>query len=359
MEPRSSPDGPPPPYSETDIYSHSPGPRNRHSNVPDDDASIAPSSSHSNIIFTPPESPRDAQDSFTGPSGGQHTTTSAQDYFDSRPPNRRPGPNLTIVLEVTPSSVPSDFPYARFRIDGRDVTEQDWQTFINYLIPGHAARTNSHIIDRKLRDAGDAQTSGSNAIAEAQSVSLKSSPSEPKIDTVTREWNRGFFEPRGITIRTAAPADPAVEDAQTPEYEVPRENTADAEQSQSQPQQASSWWTNPFGFLDGRNGSLHLGPLHIEGDRVALGSTFEADRNGVRWCGPPNTNQQFEANSRGVYWGDQHGPPAHPHPFMHRGRHPWPGPFGGPFGDAGADGAAVISDLGTAGEITRAAQPVH
>ncbi|KAI0443768.1 hypothetical protein F4803DRAFT_514148 [Xylaria telfairii] len=344
MEPHNGADCPPPPYSETDIYSHSYGSRNRQSNGADDDASIAPSSSNSNIIFTPPESPRDTQYSFAGPSS-DHTTTSAQAYFDSRPPNRPPGPNIIISLEVKPDASPSDFPYPKRALD-RDITEQDWQTFINYLIPEHAARANSHIINRKLRVAGGSQPSASDDVAEAQLAPLKSSENEPghpqNIDAVTREWNHGFFEPRGVTIRQTLPtepAEPAAEETQTPENEASRAASADAGQNQSQPQQpdswwrqqSGSWWRNPFGSVDANNGSLHIGPLHIEGDRVALGSTFEADSNGVRWRGGPNSHPLFEASSRGVRWGEQPGPiPGHPHPFdHHRGGHPWAGPFGG------------------------------
>ncbi|KAH8156335.1 hypothetical protein CIB48_g11912, partial [Xylaria polymorpha] len=344
MEPHNGLDCPPPPYSETDIYSHSHGSRNHQSSGADDDESIAPSSSNSNIIFTPPESPRDTQYSFAGPSSDQHSTTSAQAYFDSRPPNRPPGPNITISLEVTPDASPSDFPYPKRALD-RDITEQDWQTFINYLIPEHAARANSHIIDRKLRAAGDSQPSASDDVVEAQLAPLKSSENPQNIDAVTREWNHGFFEPRGVTIRQTLPAEPAepaeptAEEAQTPQNEASRAASADAGQNQSQPeqpdswwrQQPGSWWRNPFGSVDANNGSLHIGPLHVEGDRVALGSTFEADRNGVRWRGGPNSHPLFEASSRGVHWGEQPGPiPGHPHPFdHHRGGHPWAGPFGG------------------------------
>ncbi|KAI1425662.1 hypothetical protein F5Y12DRAFT_353629 [Xylaria sp. FL1777] len=331
MEPHDGPDGPPPPYSETDIYSHSQGSRNNHPSRADDDVSIAPSSSHSNIIDTPPESPHDAQYSFAGPSNSHHITASAQDYFDSRPPARSAGPSITVVVEITPDAAPSDFPYPDWACD-RDVSEQDWQTFINYLIPGYAARANSHIIDRKLRVAGDAQSSADDSITKAQFTPLKTSPSVPvspqNTETVTREWNRGFFEPRGVTIRCPTPARPTTE-PEPQERGTSRASPAGPEQGQSQPQQSSSWWRSPFAFVDGNNGSLRLGPLHIEGDRVALGSRFEADRNGVRWRGQPNTHPLFEASSRGVRWGEQPGPGfAHPHPHPFGPGGPWAGPFG-------------------------------
>ncbi|KAI1303269.1 hypothetical protein F5Y03DRAFT_188426 [Xylaria venustula] len=341
MEPHEGPDGldvPPPPYSETDIYSHSHGSRSQQLHGADDDVSIAPSSSHSNIIDTPPESPHDAQFNSAGPgSNSQHITASAQDYFDSRPPNRRPGPNITIVVEVTPDAVPSDFPLPHWAAD-HDVSEQDWQTFINYLIPGHAARTNSHIIDRKLRAEGDATSSSvDDGVARAQLTPLKSSPSvsvsPQNTEAVTREWNQGFFEPRGVTIHSVSPIGPPAA-SETQERGTSRASPADPEHGQSPPpqqsnswwrQQPGSWWRNPSGFIDGNNGSLRLGPLHIEGDRVALGSRFEADRNGVRWRGQPNTHPLFEASSGGVRWGEQ--PSPHPHPPGHQ-TGTWAGLFG-------------------------------
>ncbi|KAJ8104713.1 hypothetical protein ONZ43_g7719 [Nemania bipapillata] len=195
MEPHNRPDGPPPPYSETDIYSHSHISRHEHLSVADDDVSIAPSSSHSNIIDTPPESPHDdTQYNFPGPHGDQHVTASAQAYFDSRPPNRS-GPNVTIDLEITPTSTPADFPYPK-KVHDRDISEQDWQTFINYLIPEHAARANSHIIARKLRMADDDSSSASSRIVQAHLASLKSSASvsasPQNVDSVVREWNRSL-----------------------------------------------------------------------------------------------------------------------------------------------------------------------
>ncbi|KAI0811915.1 hypothetical protein GGR55DRAFT_601641 [Xylaria sp. FL0064] len=334
MEPHDGPDGPPPPYSETDIHSYSQGSRSYHPSRADDDVSIAPSSSHSNIIDTPPESPHDAQYSFAGPGGGHHITASAQDYFDSRPPARQPGPNIHVTVEITPNAVPSDFPYPHWA-PGRDVSEQDWQTFINYLIPGHAARANSHIIDRKLRAAGDAQSSADADANQAQSTPLKSSTSASvspqNTDTVTREWNQGFFEPRGVTIRSATPAGPAAEPETQDRQDrgTSRASPADVDQDQSQPRQQSSWWRSPFAFVDGNNGSLRLGPLHIEGDRVAIGSRFEVGPSGVRLGGQPNAHPLFEASSRGVRWGGQPGPGlAHPHPPSHHGG-PWTGPFDG------------------------------
>ncbi|KAI3322533.1 hypothetical protein HD806DRAFT_128351 [Xylariaceae sp. AK1471] len=338
MEPQNGPDGPPPPYSETDIYSHSHHSYNDRPSVPDDGVSIAPSSSRSNIIYTPPDSPSDTQHNFIGPGSDPHTTAAAQAYFDSRPVHRSPGANITIALAITPDAAPSDFPYPDWARD-RETSEQDWQTFMNYLIPGHAARANSHIVDRKLQAEGDGQSSASGReIAEAQLAQLKSSSSSSDsasvglqhVDAVILEWNEGFFGPRGVMICRASPSsdEPAfATEAQTGGIRA----EAGAEQSQRQP---GSWWRNPFSFANGNNGgALRIGPLHIEGDRVALGSSFEVDSNGVRWRGQPNNaHPLFEASSRGAHWSGQPGPSwTPPHLFGVPGipgGHPWAGPSG-------------------------------
>ncbi|KAJ3564980.1 hypothetical protein NPX13_g7659 [Xylaria arbuscula] len=253
MEPSDRPDGPPPPYSETDIHSHPHSSRINHLGVADDD-SIAPSSSHSNIIDTPPESPPQCRIiALLVP-----TVIIICDH----------GPMVSVVVEIRPHATPADFPYPNWAAE-RDVSVQDWQTFVNYLIPDHAAKANSHIIDRKIRVASDdGHSSGVSDDTRAQLTPLKSSAtassSPQSIETTAREWNQGFFEPRGVKVHCTPTAD------RVAEQEAQGANPADAERSQNQPQQSSSWWRNPFAFVDGSNGSLRLGPLHIEGDRVAV-----------------------------------------------------------------------------------------
>lgn len=335
MEPHPhGPDGPPPPYTETDIYSYSQRSRSEQLGGVDDDLSIAPSSSHSNCIDTPPESPSDTQYNFAWPDDSQPPAGSAQAYFDARPPNQSLSPEgITIGFEIRPDAVPSEFPYPAL-IHNHDVSTQDWQTFINYLLPDHAKRSNSHIIDRKREATGDSKSPIGDDSVEAQFASLstpETAPNGPQnIETVLREWNDGFFGPRGITILNALTTEPTA-DRQVPRDGPSQEAEREAGPSQGQPQR-SGWWRNPFEFLDSNNGSLRVGPIHIEGDRVALGSTFEVDSDGVRWRGQSNEQPFFEASSRGVRWGEQpgHGPP-HSHPFGHFGHpgHPWSEPHGG------------------------------
>lgn len=194
---------PPPPYSETDIYSpscHSPS-APRHNA---DDTSVAASSSNGNAIYTPPETPRESHHNFSAAGPDDHqTSASAQAYFDSRPAAVQMASSTVVrSISVSENVVPSDFPYPDWA-SSRDTTEQDWKTFINYLMPDHAERANAHIIDRKLQAAATSER----GIAEARLDQIRSPASGSSVqrgraalmDTVS-EWNLGFFGPRGVTI---------------------------------------------------------------------------------------------------------------------------------------------------------------
>ncbi|KAI1778236.1 hypothetical protein F4818DRAFT_405257 [Hypoxylon cercidicola] len=275
-------DLPPPPYTETDLYSHSGRP---HSQPGSNDDAATESSSHSTIIYTPPETPRESHHNFGGED--HHTTASAQSYFDTRPTlNRASGQNLVASLAVSESSSPDDFPYPAWAREC-DTTEQDWHTFINYLLPDHAARANSHIIARKLKAQEDAQSPKSERIAaEAQLDQVRSSSDLPpqsthNVDAVIREWNDGFFGRRGVTIcrqilvPTATSRTPTVE-------QIPAVDPQP--QPQPQEQNGRSRW-NPFRSFDVNNRGVRLGGLTIDGDRLSFGNALEVDRNGVRWNG--------------------------------------------------------------------------
>jgi hypothetical protein len=95
-----------------------------------------------------------------------------------------------------------------------------WATFVNYLLPDHAAEVNNDVADRKLRaevvegihqlvlSQGDQSRPGGSDI-DAQLQHLR----QPKSSNTTEwlgmaestilEWNRGFFRPRGIQITIA------------------------------------------------------------------------------------------------------------------------------------------------------------
>ncbi|KAI0885568.1 uncharacterized protein GGS22DRAFT_161242 [Annulohypoxylon maeteangense] len=308
-------EAPPPPYSENDTFSHPGRSPSARAGANDDTASVTESSSHGTPIYTPPETPRESH--FNLPGVDEHRSiTSAHSYFESRPTlvSRLAGQNFVASLAITEDASPDDFPYPSWA-SVHDTTEEDWQTFLNHLLPDHAARSNSQTIDRKLQAEDDAQSSKTErSIAEAQLGQIKSpsnlslQPSHD-IDTMVREWNDGFFGPRGVTIQRAphssrsASETPAFED---PPISVPQPQSQPREQEQGQEQTPRSKW-NPFRPFDISNQGVRIGPLSIDNDRVAFGDSFEVDRNGVRWNGLSTNDLKFETDN-GTRGGAPQGP---------------------------------------------------
>ncbi|KAI1808049.1 hypothetical protein F4811DRAFT_332622 [Daldinia bambusicola] len=282
-------DIPPPPYTETDIHSHSSRSPGTQPGVNDDDVSVT-TSSHSTTIYTPPETPRESHFNFPS-NDDHHTIASAHSYFESRPTLRdATGQNFVISLAITENASPGDFPYPDWA-RGHDTTEQDWQTFLNYLFPDHASRANSHVVERKLQAEDEKSSSTTErSIAEAQLGQIKSSTnlaaqSLHDLDAVIREWNDGFFGPRGVTIERATPQ-PTTTSREPGTQQIPSVEPQSQPQSQPQGQSSRSWW-NPFRPFEANSRGVRMGRLTIDNDRVSFGDSFEVDRNGVRWGGQP------------------------------------------------------------------------
>ncbi|KAI1211720.1 uncharacterized protein F4807DRAFT_399745 [Annulohypoxylon truncatum] len=303
-------EAPPPPYSETDVFSHpgiSPEPRVNISN--DDATSVTDSSTHGSPVYTPPETPRESHFSFPAIED-YRSIASAHSYFESRPAplSRSPGQNLVISLAITEGASPEDFPYPAWASE-HDTTEQDWQTFLNYLLPDHAIRSNSQTIDRKLQAEDDAQSSkAERSIAEAQLGQIKSSSGLPlrpshDIDAMVREWNDGFFGPRGVTVQRtpySSRSVPETSSAEDPPTSVPQPESQSQSQSQPQPQpqgQASRPRWNPFRPFDVSSRGIRIGRLSVDDERVSFGDSFEVDRNGVRWNGLSTNDLRFESDN--------------------------------------------------------------
>lgn len=111
----------------------------------------------------------------------------------------------------------------------RDITTQDWATFINFLLPAHMDATNSRVAEEKMKaelldrrfsrltvDSNisgrsmDAQTEAGLAEVDAQ-LGLLAPREKPQdhvgldrrrvsLEKVTAEWNEGFFDPRGVHL---------------------------------------------------------------------------------------------------------------------------------------------------------------
>jgi hypothetical protein len=214
---------PPPPYSETDIYSNfssepnvilTPGTSRADTAVL---ASASPRSSIDEPIYTPPFTPTGSVYQDNG------SSASAAAYFDSRPSHiRTSGPPTIHSIAVTATTAPRDLPYPQPVEDffAKDLTQQDWATFVNYLLPDYAGSTNNSVADRKLKaelvddrmqrltlEEGDrsnmdlSQVTAQLGILRSPTTRIADSEFERKVRVTIETWNDGFFTPRGIKIR--------------------------------------------------------------------------------------------------------------------------------------------------------------
>ncbi|SPN97538.1 uncharacterized protein DNG_01049 [Cephalotrichum gorgonifer] len=319
-------DAPPPPYSETDIYSQ-PGnnaPSVASSNARRGDDNV--SSSTENIIYTPPLTPT------TAPGVTWEPAPAAAAFFDSRPattatPPERLEHTIVISEEVRPQDLASQPGFA-----ARDVTEQDWKTFINFLLPDHVARSNHAVADRKLRAESSAGSTGGDA--EAQLGSLRSDdgaqpqpmPRREEMERTVEEWNTFFFAPRGIKIRLSP-------DTETRRMPGAWDQSFDNHAGNANEDPASSN-AGPSARGPQAQTVWGMGGIRVTQDGISFGNALAADRFGIRLG-------QFTADQSGISYGGRtlfanpqhnpmargleghHGPawPPQPAPPAPRGRH--------------------------------------
>jgi hypothetical protein len=105
---------------------------------------------------------------------------SAAEYFASRQP--RDSRLYVHTITILPSSIRADFPYPQDWTAAHDVRPQDWGTFIGFLIPEtDSARDAKRLSDERKKE----------------------------IDDALKQWNEGFFGPRGVIIRLDDPLAPS------------------------------------------------------------------------------------------------------------------------------------------------------
>ncbi|KAK6605073.1 hypothetical protein H4I96_05655 [Botrytis cinerea] len=213
----------PPPYSETDIFS------NTNTTIPTpttteaDDASRVngrarsdSSSTDNSLIYTPPYSPTEPDDQH---SENDRKNLSPNNYFESRPlPPQYSAPRTTQhEICVTPRSTPVDIPIPSSASD-YGIIQQDWSTFVNYLLPDHTLNVNNDVADRKLKaelidermhrltlSEHDYSRLDMNEV-QAQlrplrhPVTASNTDWIRQVDEVIQTWNLGFFLPRGLEI---------------------------------------------------------------------------------------------------------------------------------------------------------------
>ncbi|KAI4133841.1 MAG: hypothetical protein LQ347_002032 [Umbilicaria vellea] len=172
---------PPPPYSPHDI--------------------LTPASSSSSNAPTHPDVAEPPV--ITAPRGGymspvvgteEESYPSAAAYFEDRPCSfPYPGNVLHYHLVTSPAISPEDLSYpqpdSHYRV--RDVSCQDWATFVN------------HVLSHNL---GTGQRNAKTAHEEKGRAKRQDTPERRRmIEATVAEWNEGFFGPRGIRIHAELP----------------------------------------------------------------------------------------------------------------------------------------------------------
>lgn len=342
-------DLPPPPYSETDIYSQAgapPAPAGRpsvgrlspHASLYGDDA--ISTSTAGDVIYTPPLTPQTSHASPLEPSAA------AAAYFDSRPvlDPVTSGSSLEHVINVSADSTPEAFPFVPGFLS-RDVTEQDWRTFLNFLIPDHSTRSNEAVADRKLRAEGSNTSTIGEAEAQMSAIISENGSanfSRLAVERTVEEWNAWFFGPRGVTIHLAPePSAARMPGAWDQSFDAA---AAGPPGFQPIPPQEGPPPANTRG--------MSFGGVRLTDDGIYIGSSLAADRSGIRvgnitadqtgikYLGRnllPGTYGPFQPRGRGWNSGGPfgfpgQGPPWAPHD--HSRGVPRAGPFGhgGPWG---------------------------
>lgn len=323
---------PPPPYSETDIYSNAPtSPINLTPATSQADNRSLPtpsaaSSVDESVVFTPPYTPTGS----VNQSFGDHdhvSSTSATAYFESRPTHALLSTSPTVhSIAITPMTEPKDLPYPEPVEDfmSKDITQQDWATFINYLIPDHATGVNNDVADRKLKaeiidehmrrlTLGQEDRSRTNlSQVDAQLDPLRQVHSPQSLDRMRRleetisEWNEGFFMPRGVKIRLIdSEREPDDGTLRMPGAWIPNEQDPLEGPNPNDRGSRRGWG---FGGVRADSRGFKLGPIVADNDGFRIGNTLVADHNGFKMGNMVADHNGFRfggfvANNNGVSMG--------------------------------------------------------
>ncbi|TVY17660.1 hypothetical protein LARI1_G002833 [Lachnellula arida] len=326
---------PPPPYSETDIYSNTSSHPNltpatsqadNHSVASHPQLSTA-SSTDDSVIYTPLHSPtasdhhESLQDDF-----GHASTSSAAVYFESRPVHRQtPAQAMTYNITITSQTQPEELPYPQGWATN-DITEQDWQTFVNYLLPDHIAAVNNDVADRKLQQQlmeesmhqlslgrGDDKSRADISKVDAQlhplrlPLSSRSTESLSATFATIAEWNEGFFKPRGVEIVITEPDTQVAAGEETPRMPgawVPygRESLGGPPRNSSRGRRGLFGSFRTFSGLEANSGNFRMGPIVADNEGLRIGKNgLVASANGLRM------GNMFVADQTGLRLGGARG----------------------------------------------------
>ncbi|KAJ4267690.1 hypothetical protein NW762_003804 [Fusarium torreyae] len=320
-------DAPPPPYSETDIYStSSQPPRSPHSasvagSAPgpaasgDDAASRMSSTSTTEpVIFTPPLTPRtESNVGVSTPTNQQQhfhvpPSPSAALYFESRPVQTSTSqwePQIHDIA-VKQGYFPNDIPYPETWATSYDITPQDWATFVNFLLPDHDSAKNEAILGEKAKseDGPDAKSASGDGSVKSE---LPIDPNESRrrraeVEAIVQQWNADFFAPRNVKVRLQPEEQshmPGGWETTFDEPPVPAQ-AGPSSQRDAAPQRRSSWMGG-------------WGGLQMDDDGIRWGDRFVADSNGLRIGNLVMDSRGIRMNGQGA--GAPFGPgPGHPLP---------------------------------------------
>lgn len=293
---------PPPPYSETDPAS-SPRPALTPATSQVDSVSVA-ASSVDETIYTPPYSPTGSvhRGQTVGDSCGHVSSSSATAYFESRPVLRSVyGTPEIHSITISARTQPEDLPYPPNFLS-RDCIEQDWATFLNFLLPGHLAGVNNEVADRKLQAElldGSMQKLGlsqedrsdtSEVDAQLEHLRQQPSPSTAErlriLESTISEWNEGFFGPRGLQITTIDPdAEIAAgeETSRMPGSWIPWEEDGQPESSRGNLQGRRRFFglgSNPS--MEAGSQGFRLGPIVANHEGFRIGKGLVANNESFR-----------------------------------------------------------------------------
>ncbi|KAL8868482.1 MAG: hypothetical protein Q9174_004962, partial [Haloplaca sp. 1 TL-2023] len=127
-------------------------------------------------------------------------------YFAMRSPSQpRPRNTLPCHIAVLPDSTLTDLPMPKpeqILID-RDVTAHDWLTFVNYILFGDLTDRSSSSVHGK----GGKERQADKPATRSSSEDRKR---EGNICSIIKDWNQGFFQPRGIEIIARFEATPSI-----------------------------------------------------------------------------------------------------------------------------------------------------
>jgi hypothetical protein len=315
---------PPPPYTETDIYSTAGRSNSGSGSVAtpttshaDDESPVRvvsdyePSSAGESTIYTPPYTPDGSihlHGSGIPDNWGEEPVSAAASYFASRPVYQTFEEVLllhTVNIATHTKAEELTYPEPEDLWIARDVTHQDWATFVNYLIPRHIDLNNGDVADRKLKaelidERMHRLTLGAKdrSMVDLEQVDAQldplRQPTAPNayqphdFESIVSEWNEGFFSSRMVHIDL----DLIPTTSQTPTMpgawtDHPADETNEpgaGEGSRSfNPNNAGRGW-GPWIRAD--NSGFHMGRSFLSADnngfRMMGRNGLRADNNGFR-----------------------------------------------------------------------------